>query len=306
MPEEGFLCPLCDGTQYEPLLTLRDQMTGTADGRFPLVRCSRCSLLRLYPQPDEETLANAYPSSYAPYTRPGLSGWAKGVLERRAIHQLWERFEPPRRVLDVGCAGGNLLAAVREAGNPEVQGVEPGPRAAQAAARCGLTVFQGTLEEAGFPSDSFDTVVVSHTLEHVPDPLAFLREIQRILRSGGSLLLWLPNADSVEARLLGRYWIGYDAPRHLTSFTTATLGKALARTGFRVVATRHEGVGLEWAWALRLWLGERNPSLGRWLGRLHPALIVLATPLAMVSAARRRSGRIRVIAVKRAGDLPVP
>jgi SAM-dependent methyltransferase len=202
----------------------------------------------------------------------------------------------PNRVLDVGCATGDLLLAIREAGNPDVTGVEPGARAAKVARQRGLRVHVGGLEDARFDAGSFDTILLSHTLEHVRDPIATLREIRRVLRPGGALVLWLPNVESIEARLLGRYWIGYDAPRHLTTFGLTTLSRALAATGFQTRQVRHEAVGLEWAWALRLVLRERWPRAEHWLSRSHPLLIVAGTPLAAVGALSRRSGRVRVVA----------
>jgi SAM-dependent methyltransferase len=262
------------------------------------VRCATCGLLRLHPRPDAATLVAAYAGGYAPHLRPGLSGRAKGWLERRAVRRLRRLFAPPRRVLDVGCATGELLLAVRAAGGARVVGVEPGAEAARVARARGLDVRDGVLEEQRFPDTSFATVVLAHTLEHVTDPIATLREIHRVLAPGGALVLWLPNAASIEARLFGRYWIGYDAPRHLTTFTVATLTRALEMTGFHVSEVRHEAIGIEWAWALRLWLRERLPAAERALRPLHASLIIAATPLAALGALTHRSGRVRVIAVK--------
>ena len=126
MTDPAFLCPLCGGTAATLVRRLRDVIAGTTDAEFPLVRCGGCGLLRLHPQPDAATLAAAYTATYAPHTRPGLSGRAKGWLERRSVRQLWRWFAPPRRVLDLGCATGDLLLRIRAAGNPNVLGVEPG------------------------------------------------------------------------------------------------------------------------------------------------------------------------------------
>ena len=106
--------------------------------------------------------------------------------------------------------------------------------------------------------------------------------------------------QSLEAALLGRYWIGYDAPRHLTTFGVSTLTRALSGAGLNVAEIRHEAVGLEWAWALRLLARDHLPAAEPILRRLHPLLIVAATPLATLGAALGRSGRVRVIAVKAA------
>jgi SAM-dependent methyltransferase len=191
-----------------------------------------------------------------------------------------------------------LLAAVRAAGNPRVIGVEPDPGAAGAARARGLDVRLGDLETAGFADERFDTVVMSHALEHVRDPIATLREVARVVRPGGALLLWLPNAASLEARVLRTHWIGYDAPRHLTTFGIATLTHALSCAGFSIADVRHEAIGLEWAWAIRLWACAQWPRADRTLALLHPLVTVACTPLAVISAVSRRSGRVRVIAVR--------
>lgn len=280
-----------------------DDAVGVATVRRPnqghtLLRCTTCDLLRLHPPPTDAELAAAYSESYAPHTRPGLSGKAKGWLERRSVRQLWRLLGPPRRVLDVGCATGDLLLSIRREGNANVTGVEPGERAVAVARGRGLDARLGMLEDAAFSDASFDTVILSHTLEHVRDPIATLREIRRVLAPGGALVLWLPNADSIEARVLGRRWIGYDPPRHLTTFSVATLTRALDATGFRVTQVRHEAVGLEWAWAFRSWLRERVPRAERAIALVHPLLIVAGTPLAVIGALTKRSGRVRVIGTR--------
>jgi SAM-dependent methyltransferase len=297
----GFCCPLCGGERAAVALVLRDVLVRSTDAPYPLARCSGCGLLRLHPPPDDATLAAAYPADYAPFQRRGVSGRVKSGLERRTVRKLRRYLGPPNAVLDVGCSTGALLAAVRAAGNPRVTGVEPDPAAARVALARRLDVRVGDLEAAGFSDEHFDTVVMSHALEHVRDPLATLREVGRVLRPGGALLLWLPNAASLEARLLRARWIGYDAPRHLTTFDLTTLTDALRRAGFTIADVRHEAIGLEWAWAIRLWARTHWPRADRRLAQLHPLVTLACTPLAVVSAISRHSGRVRVIAVRAEG-----
>jgi 2-polyprenyl-3-methyl-5-hydroxy-6-metoxy-1,4-benzoquinol methylase len=293
----AFQCPVCGGNEAVPALTLVDRFA-PPESRvpFPLARCRACGLLRLHPRPDDQTLREAYSASYAPHTRPGLSGRAKGLLERWSVRRMSNHFAEPKRVLDIGCATGDLLLAIRRAGNDAVTGVEPVEAAVTVARARGLDVRHGTIEDARFPSVRYDTIVLSHTLEHVPDPGATLREVRRVLAPGGSVIIWLPNVESFEARLLKSWWIGYDAPRHLTTFGVTTLTRALEASGLRVTRVTHEAIGVEWAWALRLWLRDRWPSTERVLRLLHPMTIVGATPLAALGALVRRSGRVRVIA----------
>lgn len=296
---EPFRCPLCGGGRYGPTLILRDRIAGTTPEAFRLVRCEGCGLLRLHPPPSPETLARAYPDDYAPFTRPGLSGKAKRLLEWKGVRDLWDYLQPPRAILDVGCAGGELLEMIREAGNPDVHGLEPDSYAAGIARSRGIPVTEGYLETAGFESGLFDTLLLDHVLEHVDDPGIFMGHVRRVVRAGGALVIWVPNADSDAARVLGKYWMGYDAPRHLTTFSVATLKRLLEKHGFRVAKVEHERSGVEWAWGLRLWLRERLPAAEPVLRALHAPLILLFTPLAALSARRGKSGRVRVIAVRR-------
>lgn len=268
----------------------------TPDWRF--VPEPGSGLLRIQPMPTDAELEAAYDDDYAPFSRPGISSRIRDWLEAREVRALWHWFAPPRRVLDVGCAGGELLSAVRANGNDDVHGIEPVPVAVAAAQARGLDVQQGFLEDADLPEGSVNTLVMSHVLEHVHDPRVTLRAAHRVLAPQGALLLWLPNADSIEAKVLGRYWIGWDPPRHLTAFSVRSLRALLAEHGFRVISVNHEMVGLEWAWGLRLWLRERVPRAEPLLRALHPALIVAGTPLALIGKLLRRSGRIRVIAVR--------
>jgi SAM-dependent methyltransferase len=77
-------------------------------------------------------------------------------------------------------------------------------------------------------------VTMWDVLEHVASPQAYLREIHRILRPGGCLVIKVPDPQSWEARLFGPCWVGYDAPRHLFGFPRPVLVSQLAAQGFEV------------------------------------------------------------------------
>jgi SAM-dependent methyltransferase len=283
MSDQEFICAICGGTTYSVSRTLTDLFADCGEmGSYELVRCVACGLLCLHPQPDAETRAAAYAATWALDAQDGLSSRAAGWVARRSARSMQRYFAEPRRVLDISCATDVTLAK----------------QAIRVAPASGLDVCHNTLKQAAFPDASADTVILAHTLERVSDPIATLREVWRVLAPGGAIIIGIPNADSIEARVLGRRWIGYDAPRHLTTFSLRTLSLALEATGFRIAHVKHEAIGLEWAWAFRLWLRDRWPISERVIRPLHPLLIVAATPLAALGAFTRRSGRIRVIAVK--------
>lgn len=299
---ETVVCDLCGADDAESLLMLRDRMFRTTEEAFRLVRCRRCGLRYLNPRPATEVLDRYYPATYDPFARRGLSARIKARQYRRAVDELWPFLSPPARVLDLGCATGDLLQVVRERGNPNVVGIEPSIHAAAISRdRYGLDVHAGQLADAAIPDASLDAVLMSHVIEHLPSPSRTLTEIARVLRPGGTVVLWLPNADSLAARFWDDAWMGYDAPRHLYTFTPVTLTALLQRTGFVVREIQHEWIGLEWSWGLRLRARERwrSDAGERLLTRLHPALTAAFTPLAATAALARKAGRIRVIARRR-------
>lgn len=296
---EPVSCGLCGADDPEPLRWLDDLRYGTLPSPVQLVTCRRCGFRYLTPQPRPGTETRFYPSGYDPHRRRGITAWARRFALRLEIRRLWPYLAPPRRILEIGCATGELLQLIRETGNPRVLGLEPDAEAVQLARARGLDVIEGTLDDILIPGPAFDTVLLQHVLEHLTEPQRALRRIAALLRPGGTVIAWLPNGDSWAAAVLGQAWMGYDPPRHRSVFTLETLHRAFAAAGFTMVDEYHEWHGLEWAWGLRLLARARGwRRADRLLTRLHFVLILAITPIGIMASLARRSGRIRIIARK--------
>lgn len=209
-------------------------------GDFYLVRCLGCGLIYQNPQLSAAELAVHYPDNYLPYqlNNQNKTSWLRRLGQKHALSRLCARVirhrPNPGYLLDVGCATGVFLNAMRERGW-QVKGVEPGVFAANyARQQFQLDIFTGLLEEAAFPSASFDVVTLWDVLEHVADPKATLQEIGRILKPNGLLIASVPNPNSVEAWLFGSYWVGWERPRHLHLISPALAVNYLAETGFQL------------------------------------------------------------------------
>ncbi|MCB8968686.1 MAG: class I SAM-dependent methyltransferase [Ardenticatenaceae bacterium] len=154
---------------------------------------------------------------------------------RKRVRLVQKWLPQPGHVLDVGCATGTFLASLREHGW-NAQGVELSHYAAEyARQRHGLTVFTGELAEAHLPDKQFDLVVLWDVLEHVHQPRETLLEAARVAKQSGTLLLVLPNPHSIDAWLFGKYWAGWDTPRHLYIYTEPVIRRLLYETGWQMV-----------------------------------------------------------------------
>jgi SAM-dependent methyltransferase len=204
-------------------------------GSFEYARCAQCAQVYLRQRPRPDDMPRYYPSEYIRQGTgpPALIRW----FRRRDLQprvRLAAR-QPGHRLLDVGCATGEFLEAMRSAGWA-VAGVEPAPWAADKTSARGIPVWPTTLAAAALPAGAFDVVTMWDVLEHLDEPGSGLSAVQRALRPGGRLLVTTPLLDGWEARYYGPRWPGWDAPRHLLVFDRHTLGAALSRAGFRVTA----------------------------------------------------------------------
>jgi SAM-dependent methyltransferase len=204
--------------------------------RDGLVACAGCGIARLEPFPSEDEVRAFYTREY--YDAWGMEGDGLEAVRAMKLATFGRRLRelgpsrPGEALLDVGCATGFLLEAARDLGY-EPHGVEVSAFAAAESERAFPgRVFQGTLEEARFPEGRFGVVVLSDLLEHVRGPLPFLREVRRVLRPGGRLLIVTPDLGSLSARVMGRRWFHRKA-EHLYYFTRESLGGLVGRAGLR-------------------------------------------------------------------------
>lgn len=164
-----------------------------------------------------------------------------------------------RTLLDVGCAGGQFGAALRESrSHLKVWGVELNVDAAAQAAQTYEQVFVGPFPEAmGSDAPTFDCIAFNDVLEHMIDPWAALRASRDFLSDNGVVIVSLPNVCSagVIAQLLGGEFNYADSGvldrTHLRFFTPKTAIGMIEGAGFRILES-----GYSW------------PHVGRWVARL--------------------------------------
>ena len=156
-----------------------------------------------------------------------------------------------QRLLDIGCWNGGFLARVQQAGlYRELHGVDVVAEAVESARKRGFQAQTVDLnrEPLPFPDEHFDGVTILAVLEHIFDPHSTIREIHRVLRPRGELVIDVPNVSSLTNRariLFGRLPVtsldaGWDGG-HLHYFTKHALDQFLRKEGFDVLARKTTG-----------------------------------------------------------------
>lgn len=150
------------------------------------------------------------------------------------------------RLLDIGCSSGALLRSAQRQGFV-VEGVEPAAQAAASAKNAGLNVFHGYLHDARYPAASFDAATLMEVIEHLPDPRALLREVWRVLKPNGVVVVGTGNGASWTVQLVGADW-GYlhvaQHGGHISFFNPDSLGCLATQCGFRVERVQTRRVSL--------------------------------------------------------------
>jgi 2-polyprenyl-3-methyl-5-hydroxy-6-metoxy-1,4-benzoquinol methylase len=270
-------CMLCGGEGRQLYSEQRDRLFG-AGGSWNLKRCVNleCGLVWLDPMPLPEDIGKAYANYYTHVSRE--SAGQKGMLGRifaamqreylankfnygtgrrsflgRSLGRLLYLFpvrrrglggdvrflaaRPGGRLLDVGCGSGDWIMFMRGLGW-QVNGNDFDANAVKTARGRGLDVECGSLEQQNYATGAYDAVTLSHVIEHVPDPVQTLAECRRILKPGGKLVLFTPNASSLSHRVFKQHWRGLEPPRHLHVFSTESMRPSLERAGFQNISIR--------------------------------------------------------------------
>lgn len=243
------VCPVCKGGKYEILKTECGDRLHGYPGVWGINKCGDCGLSYTNPQVDKEDVVNYYPKTYAPYNfgrelRENILG---KILRRIVMSPYYLRYGNPdvliapfgeSRMLEIGCGSGSFLRKMSQIGWI-CSGIDISQFAVERSRKNMPTANISLSSLENYQSESkFDLVAMSHVLEHFSDPLESLKKSFNLLSKGGLIYIAVPNIDSLEARIFGKYWIGLDLPRHMVHFSENVISKQLRICGFDVLSIR--------------------------------------------------------------------
>lgn len=256
---ERVSCCVCEGEAgAAPVGVGEDFEYRTCADTFLAMRCEGCGLVYLDPRPAESELPRIYPENYHAFDfsaeRFGFVYKVRRRLEARRALGWCAGLGEDARILDVGCGDGFHLRLLRDFGRPgwRLEGVDPSPRAVEAAARAGLKVHEGTIERLGLPAASYDIALLVATIEHVADPAGVLRSVRALLKPGGRAVVVTDNTNTLDFKLFGgRHWGGYHFPRHWNLFNRRSLGLLAEKAGFEVESFKTVVSPVNWVYSIR-------------------------------------------------------
>jgi len=259
-------CFACGSSGSYLYQDMPDRLFGVA-GMWQIKVCSNvaCGMLWLDPAPIAEDLPIAYQNYYTHAPQPlkktaffnkitagylvktyqyeassvklwqkvigSLLGWMTFFREHMDYPFVYFQKASKGRLLELGVGSGETLSLFSRWGW-NAEGLDFDPQAVKNATSKGLTVHQGDIFSQKFDGNSFDAIFSSHVLEHVPDPLAVLKESYNILKPSGVFVAVTPNKNSRLHYFFKRNWRELDPPRHLYVFTPNALASVARQAGF--------------------------------------------------------------------------
>lgn len=188
------------------------------------------------------------------FNRSGFFGWLARRRPRLGLTSDWSQFAdlPVQSlrdpVLDVGCGQGTMLRRMASVGFSSLVGCDPFLPADMQVGH-GLRIYARRL--ADLPTEQFALIMFHHSLEHMADPEAELREAAKRLRSGGCCLVRIP-VIGAPWREYQSDWVELDAPRHHFLHTERSLALIAARAGLKVDQVTYDSDGFAY-WGSELY-----------------------------------------------------
>ena len=222
---EKVACNLCGSERYRAVYQMPDRKF-FRDEFFTVVECERCGLGFVNPRPTLAEIQKYYPAKY--YQNPPTTSHSRYLVRRFSAEASYlkplENGNGRKRLLDVGCGNGEFPRFMVARGW-EVEGAEI------AKASQPITDFQIFTEEFDkipVHEPRYDAVTAWAVMEHVHDPMAYIRKAAEVVKKGGLFVFLVQNFQSVASRHL----FCEDVPRHLYFFTRETVKQYLEKTGF--------------------------------------------------------------------------
>ncbi|WP_432672358.1 class I SAM-dependent methyltransferase [Flavobacterium sp. SM2513] len=224
-------------------LTVRDYTVSKET--FGLYRDVKYDMLITFPKPSQEELSKYYESEdYISHSnkKKGLFSFLYQIVRGFTLKNklnIIQHFQVEKgSLLDIGAGTGHFLDLAQK-NKWTVTGIEPNLGARNMATEKGISFAENI---QSLPNNSFDVITMWHVLEHVYDLDEQIKELKRVLKPDGVIVIAVPNFRSFDAKYYKRFWAAFDVPRHLWHFSKKSIKLLFQEKHMKVV----EMIPMKW------------------------------------------------------------
>lgn len=245
-------CDLCGSKDFKFLFANQDRIFAV-DKKYNIYECKKCGLIFVNPQPTAKELSKHYPKQY--YSLKGKEPrklkvklyqiffsksnfFLKLILSPLKLLLRSTKVVKDGKFLDVGCGSGEFLLLMKKF-KMDCYGVEPSRIDKTFVKKHKLKIFNGTLKKAKYPKNYFDVITLSWVFEHLTNPSETLKELARILKPNGSLIISVPQSRSLMYKLFKTCWVSLDTPRHLFIYSPVTMKMYAYKANLKIKRIRY-------------------------------------------------------------------
>lgn len=217
-------CIICGGSNQKKLLEKKD---------FSLWRCENCGVVKTC-LPAGMAVGKFDDTQYQSKKEIETQFRTQRIQFQDYAQRIFRLLPIQKgRLLDVGCGLGFLVKLANENGFL-AYGIDSG-KACIIVGREKLKVNTQFSNLSTFhPKNKFDMIVANHVIEHSNNPREFLRQVKRVLKPGGQVLISCPNFDSLMLWVFQERWYGLVPKQHRFQFSPKSLRFLLEKEGFKV------------------------------------------------------------------------
>lgn len=232
MPETKSNCQLCGSGQN----TLFDRRTFQERTVINCL-CSNCGLVFQTPRMSDQELhdfyARGYRQMYQISESPTQKDLAVQLSRAKALVDITsQHLIEVDNHLDIGCSSGLLLDTFRQKYDSNSIGIEPGEAYRVFAQELNIKVYASREELVSGHTGRFDLISMAHVLEHIAEPVNYLRMLRSdLLTQDGALLIEVPNLYAHDCFEVA----------HIVSFSPHSLKQILKKAGFDIIARHVHG-----------------------------------------------------------------
>jgi len=135
-----------------------------------------------------------------------------------------------KTILDVGAGTGDFLK-VCKTGGWKITGIEPSDKAREYAESKNIVLYENLNQ---VENNQFDVITLWHVLEHIPNLVEYIKQLKKLLKPNGVLIIAVPNHKSFDAKHYKEFWAAYDVPRHLWHFSKTAISKLFSLVDMNV------------------------------------------------------------------------